>query len=388
VPDAIRLPLPERWRRLWFPPPALSQRLLTDFRVRIAVCLMLLAPMSLGFWMVDWILDPDGAQRTLILKLPFLVTIVLGLAVLKERRPWVVGLIEILVLVANLVCDSLALLWLSVDFTVGLGSYTVYYFFSLFMLPGLPLVWTVLTVLVIPLVPLGMALAGWLPGFPFLLFCMTTVPLSVCALILMVFATRATHMRYDLEQQLEAASNTDPLTGVSNRRRFMPALSIELQRAQRQHLPLAVLILDIDHFKNINDQYGHFVGDGVICRLAQLCSEGLRSFDLVARMGGEEFALLLPGTDLTAALAVAERLRQQTAALSMADDRGRVFSFTVSIGVAVLAPDDDALSLLTRADKALYQAKQDGRNRVRVSADGGSAAGQGELFLESVSPRS
>ncbi|MDR2188902.1 MAG: GGDEF domain-containing protein [Azonexus sp.] len=371
MPETASRSLLTRWRRLWFPPPDLSRRLLREHRFRIAVCLMLLAPMSIGFWLVDRIIDPVGAERTLMLKLPFLVTILFGMAVLKEHRPWVVGVLQSIVLIAHLACDSLALALLDNGVKAGLGGYIVAYLFAMFILPGLPLVWSLLVVLFIPSVPLGMALAGWLPGFPYALFAMTMLPLSVCVLILMIFAARAGHLRDDLEQRLKAASNTDPLTGISNRRRFMPALAIELQRAQRQNSPLAVLMLDIDRFKRVNDRYGHFTGDQVICRLAQLCGENLRSFDLAARVGGEEFALLLPGADLTQALTVAERLRQQAAALMMKDGYGQAFHFTISIGVAGVAPGDDAVTLLSRADKGLYQAKQGGRNRVCVGSEDG-----------------
>lgn len=168
-----------------------------------------------------------------------------------------------------------------------------------------------------------------------------------------------------LEQELWRQARVDYLTGVSNRRHFMERAEQELHRCVRYGGQLSILMLDIDHFKLINDRYGHKVGDLVIKALIQVCTASLRDVDVVGRMGGEEFAVLLPETDRSVAVSAAERLRVaiDQAKVPLAD--GLPVKFSVSIGVAAMQSADDNLDvLLNRADAALYEAKGSGRNRV------------------------
>lgn len=170
--------------------------------------------------------------------------------------------------------------------------------------------------------------------------------------------------RQAAQAQLLELATTDSLTGLRNRRHFMATASQEFERARRYQTPLSLLMLDADHFKSINDRYGHPVGDEALKTLAEHGRRQLREIDLFARLGGEEFAILLPQTDFIAARAVAERLRQTIAEQSVATGQ-ESFHFTVSIGVASLnAHTMDLHDLLRHADDALYQAKQHGRNRV------------------------
>ncbi|EMR14022.1 diguanylate cyclase [Methylophaga lonarensis MPL] len=167
------------------------------------------------------------------------------------------------------------------------------------------------------------------------------------------------------ESQLQRQAETDPLTGLDNRRRFNLELETLFWRAQRHQLKLAVILLDIDHFKKINDTFGHPVGDRVLCNLAELCRQALRESDFACRYGGEEFAFLLPDSDLSDAVAIAERLAQsiEDAEIITGDQRVR---FTVSMGVAELAPtDENAEQLIHRADVLMYQAKRSGRNSIQ-----------------------
>ena len=166
------------------------------------------------------------------------------------------------------------------------------------------------------------------------------------------------------QAQLVELATTDSLTGLRNRRYFMETASQEFERARRYQTPLSLLMLDADHFKSINDRYGHPVGDEALKALAEHGRRQLREVDLFARMGGEEFAILLPQTDFTAARAVAERLRQ-TIAEQLVTAEGNLVHFTVSIGLAQLEASTTNLDdLLRQADAALYQAKENGRNRV------------------------
>lgn len=178
-------------------------------------------------------------------------------------------------------------------------------------------------------------------------------------------AARIAAMREDI---LRLAS-TDVLTGVANRRSFFERGGELLANARRRHSPLALLATDIDYFKKINDAYGHAAGDEALRRFAAVCRDLLRPLDLLGRLGGEEFAVLLPDTTLAGALRVAERLREAVAAARVSQEGGTSFSMTVSIGVGEIPPDDASLEpTLAAADRALYRAKQSGRNRVERAA--------------------
>jgi len=175
--------------------------------------------------------------------------------------------------------------------------------------------------------------------------------------------------RTELQGKLEQQARQDFLTGLFNRRYFMDQGQTELARVQRYGNTLALLMLDIDHFKIINDTHGHKVGDVVLQRLSDVLRDALRTVDIIGRIGGEEFAILLPETDLQQATEVAERLREKIAAADVVLEAGLPLHFTVSIGVTALNNKDTNLDiLLNQADKALYQAKADGRNRVCVEA--------------------
>jgi diguanylate cyclase (GGDEF)-like protein len=167
-----------------------------------------------------------------------------------------------------------------------------------------------------------------------------------------------------IRQELQRLANTDPLTGVFNRRRYFELAQQEFARQRRYRRPLALLVLDLDHFKLVNDQHGHQAGDAALRGLADLVCRQKRAQDVFGRLGGEEFALLLPETTLAAAQVVAERLLAACAALEVASVRGPV-RLTFSGGITQAAPDDQAFEdLLYRADQALYRAKAAGRNRI------------------------
>ena len=173
------------------------------------------------------------------------------------------------------------------------------------------------------------------------------------------------------EKDLRRLASIDPLTGVGNRRSLMERAGREWQRATRFGQPLALLMLDIDRFKRINDAHGHATGDRAICLVARTCVEAVREIDVVGRYGGEEFVLLLPGTELEGAREVAERLRARIAALTLElDEEGSPpLVLTVSIGFAALGPGDTLEHLLASADAALYRAKSAGRNRAVAVTD-------------------
>jgi diguanylate cyclase (GGDEF)-like protein len=157
---------------------------------------------------------------------------------------------------------------------------------------------------------------------------------------------------------------TDPLTGLANRRRYIEALEAELSRAERFATELAVVIADLDDFKNVNDSFGHEVGNDVLRAFADTISDTLRDVDVAARLGGEEFAMLLPQTDLDGGIALAERIRAAFAGMSIQTPDGRSVRVTSSFGVAANPPTTTADGLLRSADGALYRAKAAGKDRV------------------------
>ena len=165
-------------------------------------------------------------------------------------------------------------------------------------------------------------------------------------------------------KKMETMATTDGLTGLTNHRTFQDRFSNLLERSARHNHRAAMLLLDIDHFKKVNDTYGHPIGDEVLRQVAQVLRKAVRVIDIPARYGGEEFAVVLESTDLDGAIALAERIREDVGRLEVATDKGTL-KVTTSIGVAAF-PDDATLqpALIERADMALYHAKQGGRNRV------------------------
>lgn len=171
----------------------------------------------------------------------------------------------------------------------------------------------------------------------------------------------------DFQNELETLANQDPLTGLANRRRFLELGETEWQRFKRYQRPFSVLLIDIDHFKRINDHFGHFGGDAALVAFADQVQGWLRSGDVLARVGGEEFGLILPETEQAAASKIAQRLGQLVRAMRVVSERGKI-SFSISIGVAEALPSDGELhEVIVRADRALYQAKESGRDKVCVA---------------------
>ena len=176
---------------------------------------------------------------------------------------------------------------------------------------------------------------------------------------------------YRLKEELARQATTDELTGVRNRRSLLETARQEFSRAGRYGHPLSMLMLDIDYFKRINDGFGHDVGDKVLRAVADACRRELRDSDVLGRLGGEEFGVLLPNTSREGAAVVAERLRARVDALRLSGDWGEDIMPKVSVGVACIQEATRIEVVLKRADEAMYAAKAAGRNRVHV-ADAGT----------------
>jgi len=171
-----------------------------------------------------------------------------------------------------------------------------------------------------------------------------------------------------IKAHLSKLAMTDELTQIANRRAFMAGLKSEISFVERNEEQLSLLMIDLDHFKLINDQYGHIVGDVMLQQFANTASKVLRTEDLFGRLGGEEFAVLLRNTDLELAQILAERLRKSISQMVVTVD-GASIKLTVSIGVSSFSPPSDLDSLVKQADKALYKAKERGRNCVVLNHD-------------------
>jgi two-component system, cell cycle response regulator len=165
-------------------------------------------------------------------------------------------------------------------------------------------------------------------------------------------------------KKMETMATTDGLTGLTNHRSFQERFGDLLERAARHDHKAAVLLCDVDHFKNVNDTYGHPIGDEVLRQVAKMLQAAVRKIDIPARYGGEEFAVVLEATDEAGALRLADRIRQDVGAMSFDSDKGP-FKVTMSIGVACFPEDGgDRAALIEHADHALYHCKETGRNRV------------------------
>jgi len=172
--------------------------------------------------------------------------------------------------------------------------------------------------------------------------------------------------RHELITKLETLARTDALTGLPNRRAFFERAEVEIHRVERHVAPLSLIAIDIDHFKKINDRYGHDGGDQVLRAFARCAVGLLRDVDMAARLGGEEFVVLLPDTGQQPARIVAERLRHGLAALRVRHHDEEI-RFTVSLGIAEFRAGETLKTWLARADAALYEAKAAGRDQVRLA---------------------
>lgn len=193
-------------------------------------------------------------------------------------------------------------------------------------------------------------------------FTTTEIQLLEHLLVSLVYPLRNALLYRDALQ----SANTDPLTGLNNRAALDTALRREIDLAQRHCAPLSLVVVDIDHFKSINDNYGHTVGDNAIQAFAKCAVRTTRGSDILFRYGGEEFVALLSNTGSNGALLLAERLRRAVSEMPLVCG-DTCFNMSISAGLTTLLPGDTGESLISRADSGLYLAKQEGRNRVRIA---------------------
>ncbi|HZD09160.1 MAG TPA: GGDEF domain-containing protein [Candidatus Limnocylindrales bacterium] len=204
----------------------------------------------------------------------------------------------------------------------------------------------------------------WNLGHPHLVMALSVVS-DIVLLVVLIWLFALMIRRVEVERVvMQHQAETDQLTGIYNRRHFETSLEQEIERARRYGAPLALLMIDVDNFKKLNDSHGHLVGDRMLCRLARECESCLRTPDVFCRYGGDEFVIIAPETSALAAITMARRMRQNIEALGTDKSFG---TLAISIGIAVWEDSFKANNdFIAAADSALYQAKSAGRNRERI----------------------
>jgi diguanylate cyclase (GGDEF)-like protein len=339
------------------------------------------------FWMVamllmvfclwDWYVDPTGWQNAFPIRaLGAAIAIALGVLQKQSGRVDWASAIAKARFAATTLAVAGALLVLDQGYEFGIAGLVS------FVLVGPYLAMDRRDLMKLYALPaVGIALILFLGPFNRFAIINSTVFLVLALIVGLVLAgvlEVANRRAFMLEMQLKTEARTDSLTGLVNRRAMEEAAASELKRARRNGAVTAVMILDIDRFKSVNDRFGHDMGDQVIIAVARSVQAVIRETDTLARWGGEEFLTLLPSTSLADATALAERIRQAVASTPM--PMGADVQITVSIGVASSAEAHEDLTntrwmhMLRAADAALYRAKENGRNRVCSAVGGDSTA--------------
>jgi len=325
----------------------------------------------MGLWLRDDLSYAAGAWDTLGFRLLMSAGVLAYVAALALRAPRrVVLLAAYLGVLAIDVAASMV--WGAVPIHASVGFADYVYLFLLAPLLLLPLsLFEVVAVLVTAcLVPNLQAAFGMEPHYSLPLFNLVMWPACLLAAFSLYQFDLVFRRLFLIQRQVSEQALMDPLTGLGNRRYFDERGDAVLALARRRGRPFSVLMIDIDHFKRVNDEHGHAVGDEVLRAFGNALKASLRGGDVCGRLGGEEFAVLLPDENGAGGAAAAERLRDRLERLAASSAAARKpIDITVSIGVAAYPEDGDALEpLLRRADKRLFGAKQGGRNRV-VAAD-------------------
>ncbi|MBI2381581.1 MAG: GGDEF domain-containing protein [Gammaproteobacteria bacterium] len=332
--------------------------------LRVFLAVAALGTPLFGFW--DRFVDPGVPIQAFYLRLGFGAVAggLLALSYVRRLRAWLFLLMP-LTQWLGVMAVSILLSWLELGFLYGLPGLLLT---GMAMTAFAPLwriyVLSCLACLVLP--NLVMAYAG-VPAKLMLNANVFLVSMFGLQLVFGWFLQRLSRQEYVLERRLEHQATRDGLTQLYNRRQFLSLMEAEFSRSRRYGQPLSFAMLDLDHFKAINDRHGHAVGDWVLVHFAECGRNVLREQDYFGRLGGEEFGVLLVHADQAQALEALERLRRAVEEAVLPSARGEL-RYTVSMGLAELSEADaDVPALLRRADGALYQAKSQGRNRVVVA---------------------
>lgn len=348
------------------------QKKFITYRLQTSLTMVLLSLFGVSSWAFDNSIDPTTARTLLWARLAYLWVLFPAVTILRTNSSRLAGSLMLVVVALGQLQDLAILRQLHGGIAAATVGFVMYPLLIVIGGIGLSLFVNWAALLYVGALPLLLALIGWLPEFSLDLYVAAMLPTSIVMAFFSISSAWGYHRRYVLERALEDASNTDPLTGVANRQHFQVQLQRETSRCLRMARPCALLMLDIDHFKRINDTFGHPTGDLAIKAMADVCTENSRDIDVVARLGGEEFAILVPETSLEDAGRLAERIRAKVQDLKIVSESGEEVRWTVSVGIASLqlSGQNDLTSatiegrLINSADAALYDAKNAGRNRV------------------------
>lgn len=340
-----------------------------DQRHFCSIMFVMPAAVGVSHWIWDHVTDPIGARDTIWLRLLFLSSLTFTFAFKYIKNRHFLTFASVVLGMVGLFVFVLILNRINNGMIYGIGGFTFFLFLPLLMFQGFSVRINILSTFLYAAFPQLLAVVGIAQGFQHAQYAVLIWPAAIAMMLAHYAFAQNYRIRYESEVNLELISNTDPLTGVSNRRHFMPIIRKEIDRSQRFKHPISLIVLDIDNFKKINDQYGHLAGDAAICTLANICRTMARQIDIVARLGGDEFAILLLEVDLEKALTIAERIRQAVEKNPIESFDSARINFTVSIGVAEQSQENLSEEwLIEQADAAMYQAKIAGRNRIIASA--------------------
>jgi diguanylate cyclase (GGDEF)-like protein len=346
-----------------------------DYRLYTAAILLILIPLGLAEGIFDYKSHPEIRSELFQLRLYFLLLVIPAWIILKSSSLKLSTATILITLVFSAYLGIKIIEHSGEELVTTVSNVALYPFFIFFVLIGFSIYIQIFFLTVAFSFVVLSENHGVLDELIQNVYFQISVQSSVSALFIMLVFSWSYYHRYNLLLALEKSSQTDPLTGVANRRYFDSKLKSEASRSARSSSDCALILLDIDHFKRINDTFGHPTGDRVICALADLCVNQSREIDLVARLGGEEFAVILPDTNITDAKNLAERIRKHVEDISVTGDAGEIVKWTISLGVSSL-PESRSSRYTTeivmemfikKADNALYEAKKKGRNQTVLS---------------------
>lgn len=317
------------------------------------------------FWIWDYVIDSVGAYDTIYLRFVFLIGL-LGALIFKYSTNKYILLFTFPILVSLAeVLFFMILSRLENGMIYGISGFIIFVIMTPLLLQAFSFRVSIVNAVFIVLFPHVLAETSFFEGFLHLHYAVMIWPAMILILLTQYFLLQKDFIRYQAERELEFISNTDYLTGLNNRRYFISLLEREILRTKDYGHIGSLLMIDIDHFKSVNDIYGHLVGDLAIRACGEEILKSTRKTDIISRFGGEEFIVFLPETDIEQTLIIAERIRINIEKNFTVIEDNKKVSMTVSIGMVQQDKEDiEENNLIMRADKALYQAKKLGRNRI------------------------
>lgn len=357
-------------RDLLRPSSELLERRFADQQAFTTAMLLLFAPFSAGLWTWDWVIDPAGAPAVLPYRLMMGLTAAIPAWATSSGRlstaakSWIIAVASCLIIAEfYVICSHLA-----DGFTYGIGGFMFAQMCGFLLWTGLPFVGIALIQIVGAGIP---HLLAWLldeSAFPHLKYAVLIWPATGLALAAHYAMYSEFMRRVQLSRRLVEMASIDSLTGALNRRTFMSEATDRVAACSSYDQPVSLMFIDADHFKSVNDRFGHAVGDAVLTRLGEIVRAQLRKNDLCCRWGGEEFVVLLCDSDEQTGTGVAQRMLSAIRRGTVPIENDSPLTFTASIGMVAASASATGLdALIRKADEAMYAAKKAGRDRLCVA---------------------